>query len=79
MLRPHWRYNGSNGDDMDGAFYAYGLGIDIQPGGWFGHVGDAYGLRAGLWINRGSGEIRVRYVTMVDENIPVGSCLDQCP
>lgn len=79
MIKPYWQFNGKNGEDLDGAFYAYGLGVDLQPGDWMGHVGDAYGLRAGLWVNRRSGEIRVRYATMVDEAQFVGSCLDICP
>ncbi len=79
MIRPQWRFDGKNGDDLDGAFYGYGLGIDLQPDGWMGHVGDAYGLRAGLWVNSATGEIRVRYATMVDEATYVGSCLDRCP
>ncbi|MFC4293044.1 serine hydrolase domain-containing protein [Sphingorhabdus arenilitoris] len=79
MTKPYWRFDGQNGDVEGGAFHAYGLGIDIQPGGWIGHVGDAFGLRAGLWVNQGSGEKRVQFVTMVDEKLPVGRCLDNCP
>lgn len=79
MSKVHWAFNGKNGDDEKGAFHAYGLGIDMQPGGWMGHVGDAYGMRAGLWVNSLSGEVRMRYVTMVDEAAPVGFCRETCP
>ncbi|NJM50013.1 MAG: beta-lactamase family protein [Sphingomonadales bacterium] len=79
MVQPYWRFDGQNGDDERGAFHAYGLGVDIQADGWTGHVGDAYGLRAGLWVQDRTGEMRVHYVTMVDEAVPVGTCLNQCP
>jgi CubicO group peptidase (beta-lactamase class C family) len=79
MTKVHWAFDGKNGNDEKGAFRAYGLGVDMQPGGWIGHVGDAYGMRAGLWVNLPSGEIRMRYVTMVDEALTVGTCLESCP
>jgi CubicO group peptidase (beta-lactamase class C family) len=83
MTRVHWRFNGSNGDDDKGYFKAYGIGIhmleDKNGALWWGHVGEAYSLRAGLWVNPKTGKGRVRYVTMVDEFAPVGHCFDVCP
>lgn len=83
MIGPVWIFDGSNGDDDKGYFKAYGLGVhwldDSKRGKWIGHVGEAYSLRAGFWVNRKSGTGFVRYVTMVDEFAPVGHCFDQCP
>jgi CubicO group peptidase (beta-lactamase class C family) len=83
MTKPAWQFDGRNGDDEDGFFKAYGLGFHIieQKDGtqWIGHVGEAYSLRAGFWLNPASGKGRVRYVTMVDEFAKVGHCFDSCP
>ncbi|MGH8338040.1 MAG: serine hydrolase domain-containing protein, partial [Gammaproteobacteria bacterium] len=54
MTGPVWTFNGSNGDDDKGYFKAYGLGIHwLEQDGekWIGHVGEAYSLRAGFWVN----------------------------
>ena len=83
MTGPVWRFDGSNGDDDKGYFKAYGLGVhwldDGKGGEWIGHVGEAYSLRAGFWVNRKTGKGFVRYVTMVDEFAPVGNCFESCP
>jgi CubicO group peptidase (beta-lactamase class C family) len=83
MIGPVWRSGGGNGNDDKGYFKAYGLGVhwleSPKGGEWIGHVGEAYSLRAGLWVNRKSGKGFVRYVTMVDEFAPVGHCFDTCP
>jgi CubicO group peptidase (beta-lactamase class C family) len=83
MTRAQWRFNGSNGDDEKGYFTAYGLEVhllkDKQGTEWIGHVGEAYSLRAGFWMNLATNKGRVRYVTMVDEFAPVGHCFDACP
>lgn len=83
MTVPVWTFNGSNGDDDNGYFKAYGLGVhwleDSEGKWWFGHVGEAYSLRAGFWINPAAGKGFYRYVTMVDEFAPVGHCFDRCP
>jgi CubicO group peptidase (beta-lactamase class C family) len=83
MIGPVWKFDGSNGDDDKGYFMAYGLGIhwltDRQDNAWFGHVGEAYSLRAGFWINPKSKRGFIRYVTMIDEFAPVGHCFDTCP
>ncbi len=83
MIGPAWVFDGSNGDDSKGYFKAYGLGVhwldDKKGGQWIGHVGEAYSLRAGFWVNRQTGKGFVRYVTMVDEFAPVGHCFESCP
>lgn len=83
MLGPVWTFSGQNGDDDKGYFTAYGLGIhwlqDKDGNRWFGHVGEAYSLRAGLWINPVTRQGFYQYVTMVDEFAPVGHCFDACP
>ena len=83
MIKPVWTFDGSNGDDEKGYFIAYGLGVhwldDGKGNKWIGHVGEAYSLRAGFWVNPKSGKGFVRYVTMVDEFAPVGHCFDTCP
>jgi CubicO group peptidase (beta-lactamase class C family) len=83
MTGPVWTFNGSNGDEDKGYFMAYGLGVhwleDNAGNRWFGHVGEAYSLRAGFWINPAQGKGFYRYVTMVDEFSPVGHCFDRCP
>ncbi|WP_373487247.1 serine hydrolase domain-containing protein [Blastomonas sp.] len=82
LIRAQWRFDGSNGDDDNGYFTAFGLGVQrIEQGErvWIGHPGEAYGLRAGLWVDRAAGEGVVRIVTGVAEDDPVGHCLVTCP
>lgn len=83
MIGPVWTFNGQNGDDDKGYFTAYGLGVhwlkDKDGDRWFGHVGEAYSLRAGFWINPAKRRGLYQYVTMVDEFAPVGHCFDVCP
>jgi CubicO group peptidase (beta-lactamase class C family) len=83
MTKVAWRFNGSNGDDDKGYFTAYGLGIhmhqDSKGATWLGHVGEAYSLRAGLWVNPKTRKGFAQYVTMVAEKAPVGHCLETCP
>lgn len=83
LIRAQWRFDGSNGDDDRGYFTAFGLGVQRieKPDGqvWIGHPGEAYGLRAGLWVNRASGEGVVRISTGHAEDDPIGHCLDACP
>ena len=83
MIGPVWTFNGTNGDDDKGYFTGYGLGVhwlvDKDGKQWFGHVGEAYSLRAGFWIDPVERKGFYRYVTMVDEFAPVGHCIDRCP
>jgi CubicO group peptidase (beta-lactamase class C family) len=71
MLAPEWTFDGSNGDHQSGFICRYGLAAQTlatkrencrdDPFGdgreRVGHSGDAYGLKAGLWIDpeRGTG------------------------
>lgn len=70
ILRPEWRYDGSNGDSYNGFYCQYGLASQTIPTAGngcrddpfddgksrVGHAGDAYGLKSGLWIDREAGE-----------------------
>ncbi|HVM23460.1 MAG TPA: serine hydrolase domain-containing protein [Sphingomicrobium sp.] len=82
MLTPVWRSTGSNGV-TDGGFYcSFGLGAQQIPTSFpgcrddmgtrgavlVGHAGDAYGLKAGLWIDRARGRGIAYFVTGVPEN-----------
>ena len=69
ILKPRWRFDGSNGDTQEGFYCAYGLASQSLPVAQagcrddlfgdgrtvVGHGGDAYGLRSGLWIDQGRG------------------------
>jgi CubicO group peptidase (beta-lactamase class C family) len=69
MIRPAWRFDGTNGEQEKGFYCGYGLSVQIlaqcapkdDPVGdgrtRFGHAGDAYGVKSGLWIDpeRGTG------------------------
>jgi CubicO group peptidase (beta-lactamase class C family) len=83
MTRAQWRFNGVNGDDDHGYFQAYGLGVHIHEDGagrkWIGHVGEAYALRAGLWVNPETRKGFAQFVTMVPAETPIGHCLETCP
>ncbi len=83
MTRMQWRYNRINGDDDNGYFKSYGLGVHIHPDSkgtiWLGHVGEAYALRAGLWVNPSTRKGFAQYVTMVPAETPIGHCLEACP
>ncbi|PEQ14341.1 serine hydrolase [Novosphingobium sp. PC22D] len=66
---PEWSFDGANGDTGDGFHCRYGLAMMIlatpregcrdDPFGdgrtRFGHAGDAYGLKSGLWYSRETG------------------------
>jgi CubicO group peptidase (beta-lactamase class C family) len=68
LLRPQWRFNGSNGS-TEGFYCSYGLATqqiasrvpqcsDDAAGdavARVGHAGEAYGLRSGLWIDPENG------------------------
>ncbi|MBL0022048.1 serine hydrolase domain-containing protein [Sphingorhabdus sp.] len=83
MTGEAWGFDGKNGDDVKGYFTSYGLGVhrlrDAKGRLWIGHVGEAYSLRAGFWMEMKARKGFVRYVTMVDEFAPVGHCFDRCP
>ncbi len=84
MLAPRWRFDGGNGATLKGFFCSYGLasqqiptrrsGCIDDPGtrgaALVGHVGDAYGFRGGLWIDRSRNLGIVYFVTGLAEGPP---------
>lgn len=72
LFTPVWRIGGAgNGDTYDGLMRAYGPGAHCLSGearaadqpvagralAWCGHLGEAYGLLSGLWIDRAAGRV----------------------
>lgn len=66
MLKPIWRDGeGTTGENYGGLMRCYGLSVQCLIGGgdtpldrrlaWHGHMGDAYGLWSGLWIDPAAG------------------------
>jgi CubicO group peptidase (beta-lactamase class C family) len=87
MLTQVWRFDGGNGV-TDGGFYcSYGHATQQIPtpvtgcaddmgthgATLVGHAGDAYGLKAGIWIDRARGLGIVYFVTGVPEKAPRAS------
>lgn len=87
LITPLWRFDGDNGDSEDGFFCSYALavqslanrqaGCNDDPFGdghaRFGHAGEAYGLRSGLWIDRQTGKGVAFFVSAVPDDEPKGS------
>ena len=79
-----WRYDGRNGDTDHGFYCSYGLAthqiptavtgcaddIGTRGASLIGHGGDAYGLRSGLWLDRGRGTGVAFFVTGLDSDPP---------
>jgi CubicO group peptidase (beta-lactamase class C family) len=77
-----WRFNGSNGATEHGFYCGFGLATQQIPtpvegcaddmgtrgATLAGHAGDAYGLKAGLWIDRARGRGIAYFVTGVPEH-----------
>lgn len=70
MLTPVWQAGGSvPGDDYHGQMLCYGAGLHCLSGKagatdqpvpnarWWGHLGEAYGLLAGLWVDQKRGRV----------------------
>jgi len=70
MLTPVWQAGGAvPGDDYQGQMLCYGAGPHclsgrdgasdqpVQAARWWGHLGEAYGLLAGLWIDQRRGRV----------------------
>jgi len=85
MRAPLWRYDGANGDSEGGFYCAYGLAVqllNIVPGcdddlfgdgrPHFGHAGEAYSLRSGLWIDPAAGKGVAFFTTSVPDPAPRG-------
>lgn len=65
LRRPIWIFDGRNGDTSNGFYCSYGLAVTFLPTrragcrddlfgdgvARFGHGGEAYGLRSGLWLD----------------------------
>ena len=80
----HWRYDGGNGDVEGGFYCSYGLAVQqlAEPGcpddlfgdgtRAFGHAGEAYGLRSGLWIDPRRGIGVAYFATGVADDAPRG-------
>lgn len=94
MADPVWIYDGQNGDSENGFFCAYGLGMHILNYGtrhaqcmdrpfpdnhsYWGHSGDAYSLKSGLWFNDGDYTGTAFFRTQVPEDDPTGHCIYFC-
>lgn len=86
MTALQWRYDGQNGDSENGFWCAFGLGVQILASGpapcrddpfgdgaaRIGHSGEAYGLRAGLWIDPKTKTGIAFFVTAVPDAEPNG-------
>lgn len=84
LLTQVWRFDGRNGATERGFYCSFGLatqqipvkraGCADDPGTqgaiFVGHAGDAYGLKAGLWIDRARGVGLAYYVTGIAEYPP---------
>ena len=85
MHTPRWTYDGQNGDTEQGFYCTYGLatqmmGVATHPacrdrlpgmeGRWYGHAGDAYSLKSGLWVEAQSGKGIAYYTTAVADETP---------
>ena len=85
MKRPRWIYDGTNGANDNGFYCSYGLAVQILgisknpncrdrlPGlapGSFGHAGDAYSLKSGLWVNPAAKNGIAYYATTVADGTP---------
>jgi len=85
MRVPLWRYDGANGDSEGGFYCAYGLATQLlglvagcnddlfgdgRPR--FGHAGEAYGVRSGLWIDPAAGTGVAFFASAVAAGAPKG-------
>ena len=84
MLRPHWRFDGANGETEKGFYCSYGLGVQILPNPncrddisgagtiLAGHAGDAYRVKSGLWVDRRTGRGIAYLATGIAVDAPTG-------
>ena len=76
MMTPVWREGqGAAGDNYKGEMRCYGAGLQCLSGEveatdqpvagarWWGHLGEAYGLLGGLWVDREHGRVLVYLIT----------------
>ncbi len=86
MVRPLWKFDGSNGETDKGLICGYGLAVQtlaIRQDGCrddmfgdgrhrIGHGGDAYGLKSGVWIDPKSGKGIAFFITAIQDDAPKG-------
>lgn len=87
LSKPHWVFDGGNGDTEGGFFCSYGLAVQIlgtpnmpdcrdDPFGdgvrRIGHAGEAYGLRSGLWIDMKRGKGVAFFATGIADDAAKG-------
>ncbi|PZN96317.1 MAG: serine hydrolase [Alphaproteobacteria bacterium] len=76
LMTPVWREGqGTAGDTYQGEMRCYGPGLQCLSGEagasdqpvagarWWGHLGEAYGLLGGLWVDREQGRVLVYLIT----------------
>jgi CubicO group peptidase (beta-lactamase class C family) len=73
LTTPVWQASGrSQDDDYNGQMRCYGPGLHCLTGGsdspvtgarWWGHLGEAYGLLAGLWVDAANDRVLVYALT----------------
>ncbi len=76
LMTPVWRDGqGTVGDNYKGEMLCYGPGLQCLSGkagasdqpvagaNWWGHLGEAYGLLGGLWVDRQHGRVLVYLIT----------------
>jgi len=80
LLTPVWSGQPPIGDNYDGLMRCYGAGLQCLTGGagdqpvagppliGWGHLGEAYGLYGGLWIDPGRDRVFVYLITGVGDN-----------
>jgi CubicO group peptidase (beta-lactamase class C family) len=86
LATPAWRFAGGNGETEAGVYCAYGLAVQSLPvrtegchddlfgngHAVFGHAGDAYGVRSGLWVDPVSGTGIAYFATGNGDDPPRG-------
>jgi CubicO group peptidase (beta-lactamase class C family) len=86
MITPQWLYDGANGATEGGFFCTYALAVQFlgrlptqckdEPFGdggiRYGHSGEAYGLKSGLWVYPYGKTGMVYFTTAVPEDAPKG-------
>jgi CubicO group peptidase (beta-lactamase class C family) len=86
LVTPVWTFDTTNGDTESGFYCAYGLAVQSLPGhaqgcrddllgggrATFGHAGDAYGVRSGLWVDPRGGAGIAYFATGNGDDPPHG-------
>ena len=84
LVRPLWRFGGDNGKTEDGFYCGYGLAVHHLPNSTcrddlfsdgraaYGHAGEAYGVRSGLWVDPETGRGIAYFATSLGDTPPAG-------